>query len=240
MKQHVFPSASITRFLNDKGFVNVEWVYGKSGHKKPGSSIFLSDRAWDQRSEISSHDVENEFQKLATQITCHTVNSLNEEQSKIVSEMACIWLSRWLLKHKPCRDIKMEMGPLKAIPQGYLSLDDYRDAAEKSGLVACGSVGIIPSRFQSWPRFRRHVALLREQFRGLSWGIIRSQSAEFIVPDVSPDGIFPISPTILLIAGKPDLTADCEDVSDLNRRIKTGAREWYFGRRLTECPFPNS
>jgi len=204
--------------------------------------MFLSDRAWEQRTEISSLKVETNFQKLATKISDNTVNSLNAEQSKIAAEMASIWLSRWYLKNNPSPNIKLGMAPPevmnKSIPTGFDSRDDYRDAAEKAGLVAEGSDDSIPGRFQSWPRYRRLKATIFEQLEGLSWGIVRSQKAEFIVPDVSLDGILPLSPNVLLIAGKADLTASCDDVSELNRRMKAGSKEWFFARDLAQCPFP--
>lgn len=243
-KQHVFPEASLKRFLNDRGFVHVAWLDGKSGYRPPGNQMFLSGRAWEQRSEVSSHKVEADFQNLATKISGNTVNSLNAEQSKTAAEMASIWLSRWYLKNNPSPDIKLDMAPPevmnKCIPMGFDSHDDYRDAAEKAGLVAEGSDGSIPGRLQSWPRFRRQKAQLRKQLDGLSWGIVRALEAEFIVPDVSLDGILPISPTVLLIAGKTDLTASRDDVCELNRRMKAGSREWFFARDLEKSPFPNS
>lgn len=242
MKQHVFPEASIKRFLNGKGFVNVSWQDGKTDYRKPGSSMFLSDRAWEQRSETSTHAVETEFQSLASKIADNIINSLDDNQTKIVTEMACIWLSRWYLKHNPSRVINLGMAPpevLKSIiPYGYINLDDYQDACEKYGLVAYDSNGTIHGRFQSYPRLRKHISLLRAQMEGLNWGIARSKEAEFIVPDVSLDGILPISPTSLLICGESDVTASYDDVSELNRRMRAGSREWYFGKCLRGCPFP--
>ncbi len=243
-KQHVFPEASLRRFLNDKGFVHVEWLDGSTSYRKPGNSMFLSDRAWEQRSEVSSHEVETEFQNLASRITGSTVNSLNAKQARIVAEMTCIWLSRWYLKHNPSHDIKLDMAPPDVlrnyIPRGYDSLNSYRDAAEKAGLIAEDSDGIILGRFQSWPRFQNLMAQLRRQLDDLAWGIVRTPEAEFVVPDVSLDGVLPISPTVLLIAGKPDLTASRDDVSELNRRMKAGSCEWLFARDLEQSPFPNS
>lgn len=243
-KQHVFPEASLKRFLNDKGFVNVRWLNGKSGYRKPGNTMFLSGRAWEQRSETSSHEVETEFQDLANNISGSTVNSLNTEQSKIAAEMASIWLSRWYLKHNPSRENKLDMAPpevmSKSFPEGFDSRDDYQDAAEKAGLVAESADGSIPGRFQSWPSFRILKARISGQLEGSYWGIVRTREAEFIVPDVSLDGILPISPNVLLIAGKTDLTASCDDVAELNRRMKAGSREWYFAKDLKQSPFPKS
>ena len=243
-KQHVFPEASLKRFLNDKGFVNVGWSNGKSGYRKPGHSMFLSGGAWEQRSETSSHEVETEFQNLANKIFGNTVNSLNTEQSKIATEMASIWLSRWYLKHNRSRDIELDMAPpevtSKSFPEGFDSRDDYRDAAEKAGLVAVGSDGSVPGRFQSWPRFRMLKARISGQLEGSYWGIIRTREAEFIVPDVSLDGILPISPNVLLIAGKTDIIASCDDVAELNRRMKAGSRKWYFAKDLKQSLFPKS
>jgi len=204
--------------------------------------MFLSGRAWEQRSEVSSHEVETEFQNLATQISGDKVNLLNVEQCKIVAEMASIWLSRWYLAHKPSQDIKLDMAPPevmnKSTPEGFDSRDDYMDAVEKAGHVAEGSDGSIPGRFQSWPRFRMLKTKIRGQLEGFSWGIVRTQEAEFIVPDVSLDGFLPISPNVLLIAGKTDLTASRDDVSELNRRMKAGSRRWFFARDLKQSPIP--
>jgi len=243
-RQHVFPEASLKRFLNDKGFLHVACLDGKLGYKKPGNKMFLSGRAWEQRSEESSHKVETSFQKLASAIAGNTVNSLNAEQFKTAAEMMSVWLSRWYLKHNQSQDIKLGMAPpevmKKTIPKGFDSHDDFRDAAEKNGLIAEGSDGSIPGRFQAWPRFRQMKAHLFGQLEGLSWGIVRAQEAEFIVPDVSMDRILPISPKILLIAEKPDLTASCDDVSEINKRMKAGSREWFFARDLEQSPFPKS
>ncbi len=244
IKQHVFPKASITRFVNSNGFVNVACLDGRKGFKKPAHRMFLSGRAWEQRSEISTHAAERNFQSLATEIVGNSVNSLDENQNKIVAEMMCIWLSRWWLKHNPSQGINLNMTPREMpdakVPQGYNSRDDYRDAVEKAGLITEGADGTIPARFQSWPRFRKKAAQLQAQLDDLPWGIIRSKTAEFIVPDHSLDGILPVSPTVLLVAGKPDLTASSDDVAELNRRMKVGCKEWYFCRSLEECPFPSS
>ena len=51
-RQHVFPSMSIKRFENDKGFVQLNNLIAKKIHPaNSNNDLFCKYRIWDQRSE---------------------------------------------------------------------------------------------------------------------------------------------------------------------------------------------
>lgn len=70
VNQHVFPRASIARFVNDNNCVSVFYIpTGKAFIVAPDNELFCAKRAWDQRAEEGyMQRIERDFQKLVKDI----------------------------------------------------------------------------------------------------------------------------------------------------------------------------
>ncbi|HQT90335.1 MAG TPA: hypothetical protein PK677_17680 [Acidiphilium sp.] len=65
LRQHVFPTKSISRFGNQNGLISVHDLIRKQVfNAKPTNVIFCADRAWDQRTEREMKTIEDRFQSL--------------------------------------------------------------------------------------------------------------------------------------------------------------------------------
>lgn len=86
--QHVFPKASIQRFTNPGGSVE---IFVKKLNRvlklKPNNSIFCARRVWDQKTEagIGKH-IEDRFQALACAIEKGTVTTIGVFEKRIIEE----------------------------------------------------------------------------------------------------------------------------------------------------------
>jgi hypothetical protein len=70
IRQHVFPAASIARFTNDDGVVDLYRLSTSQVRKAtPDDDIFCAKRAWDARAEFGfMKQIEDEFQLLASKV----------------------------------------------------------------------------------------------------------------------------------------------------------------------------
>ena len=65
------------------------------------------------------------------------------------------------------------------------------------------------------------------------WGILRSQDADFIVPDnASGRVVLPVTPRICLDAGEGYRFANACTVRRINERSRQTSERYYFGRSL--------
>jgi hypothetical protein len=68
------------------------------------------------------------------------------------------------------------------------------------------------------------------------WGVIQTQSGEFIVPDVPWHTIMPLSPKLALVGSGADGMILEQNVAEINSAFKAGSREYYFAYDLSKCP----
>jgi len=69
------------------------------------------------------------------------------------------------------------------------------------------------------------------------WGVISTQSGEFIVPDVPSLGIIPLTPSLALVQSAPDGTITERNLAEINLAMRTLSQDYFFARDLSKCPF---
>ena len=142
IRQHVFPSASIDRFTDTNGQVDLDhFVYGKR-LTVPKDNVFCAKRAWNQKSETGhKRSIEDPFQRIATEITESKLTSLSHEQGWHISNFMALWLLR--AEH---RDKHNNIGHTKLNGEQPLSLES-EETLERNGYAFARLDGRLPSRF---------------------------------------------------------------------------------------------
>jgi hypothetical protein len=93
VNQHTFPSASIARFANEKGAVQVLRKASVTHfHAKPADRIFCAQRVWDQQAEGGfMKGIEDAFQELASAILDDPAFRLGSQHFAVINEFYCLW-----------------------------------------------------------------------------------------------------------------------------------------------------
>lgn len=69
------------------------------------------------------------------------------------------------------------------------------------------------------------------------WGILKSTSGEFIVPDQSPQSrMLPLAPNLCFFSQSENAEIDESELAEINACSIAGAEEYYFARNFADCP----
>jgi hypothetical protein len=95
LRQHVFPTRSISRFGNQNGLVSVHDLACKQGFSaNPTNAIFYADRAWDQRTEREMKTIEDKFQSLIAPVVAGLSKAISQNERDLVDQMYALWFMR--------------------------------------------------------------------------------------------------------------------------------------------------
>jgi hypothetical protein len=102
IRQHVFPSASIARFTNDQGVVDLCHLPTSQVRKAtPDDDIFCAKRAWDARAEFGyMKQIEDAFQPLASKIVDGTLTAMSAAEKETVDSFYSLWKMRRFIEAK--------------------------------------------------------------------------------------------------------------------------------------------
>jgi hypothetical protein len=232
VNQHVFPRASIQRFTDTDGFVEIFLTKQKRLLRlKSNNPIFCAQRAWDQKTEAGvGKRIEDRFQALACAIERGTVATIGILEKRIVEEFFSLWRTRQRFRLNRLQDIH-----LNGIAGEALTKDQQEIMERKHVMYAVD--GVMSGRLLA----SVHVFGYQDRFvhanKSTQWGIARSYSDEFIVPDCFDDMmIVPISPRIAIVADLPDLILRRDQVAVVNQTAIARASDYYFARRLAVSP----
>lgn len=232
--QHIFPKASIARFTNELGTVQVKRKNGEPDLRlTPGNSYFCARRLWDQKAEsVFMSDIENRYQDVATNIIVGNVSNLNNSMNMAVTDMYLLWTLRHARYLNPLPDI-----PLNLVSQERPLSIDTQEMLESSGAMFVSSNNTIASRFFTGISIMLDMDRERAQMGGDKWGIVKSTHAEFLVPDnFAAHSVLPLSPTILLMAGYENQEVGFHQVADINGQAVHSSSRFYFARDFSACP----
>jgi hypothetical protein len=129
------------------------------------------------------------------------------------------------------------------IPLNGIAGDDltktHEENLEKNGYMFARKGGTAPRRqfngLEIQLRSSRYAHDLATQVT--RWGVISTQSGEFIVPDVPWHGIIPITPQLALVQSAPDGMITERNVAEINRTMREASESYYFARDLAACPY---
>lgn len=232
--QHIFPKACIARFSGENGTVQVRRKNGEQDlWLVPGNSYFCARRLWDQKAEaVFMKAIEDRYQEVARTIVAGAVTTLDNAMTAAVSDLYLLWTLRHERFLHPIPDARLNF----VTPEREMSVDT-QEILEANGYMFATSDNTIPSRFMTGLRFVMEMRRERHRMAGKRWGILKSDEAEFLVPDnFSAVSVLPLSPTIALVEGHIDQQIGFKQVADINGQAVNGCHRYYFARDITCCP----
>jgi hypothetical protein len=233
INQHVFPRASIERFYDSNGFVSVFYKdHAKVIPSKSSNELFCAKRVRDQKTESGiGKQIEDKFQSLVDSVLSGAVRIIGHFEKDVIEQFFSLWRARHKFKIEGLPDIQSEG------ISGELLTQDQQEILEKNHTIFMRQGGIMPGRFAASIHVVGYLQAFRSSNLEINWGIVRSESGEFIVPDCFEDMmIVPISPNITLIADQPDSVITRAEVAVINRIAVQRSTNFYFARKLSACP----
>jgi hypothetical protein len=234
INQHVFPLASIARFVGPDSRVSLhDLTRNKLRAAKPRDDIFCARRAWDQRAEAGyMKRIEDQFQRLASKVIEGAVSEIGETEKGVVNRFYALWYMRARQRKLPAQEIQtpaLTGGNLTRDQEENLEINNYSFMRPGGKFLARQINGIQLQLLSA-----RYANELQPKTR---WGIIRAQAGEFIVPDVPVHKMVPLTPALYLISPAPTGTIVHSNLAEINRRVRAASHEYFFARDFASCPF---
>jgi hypothetical protein len=235
VNQHVFPSKSIERFTGQSGRLSVHDLRrDKVFPARPENSIFLAHRAWDQRAESGyMKRIEDDFQRLVAPIVEAKAQTIPSEAKAAIDIFFALWYMR-----SRYREIESQEIELNGISGGDLT-KEQEENLEKNGYAFVRENGRMPARQLNGAELQMRTGNYACDLANsvTRWGVISTQSGEFIVPDVPSHGIIPLAPRLALVQSAPDGMITERNLAEINRAMRATSQEYFFARDFSNCPF---
>lgn len=232
IKQHIFPLASIRRFVDDSGLVQLFLVEQKKMiHVNPDNDIFCAKRVWDQRAEKSyMKEIEDRYQELAESL-CVEKRALTEEENLIVTDFYALWNIRFWYSQNPSGDQRL------GVESAMEFTKENEELLEKNQIGLIRANGTVSSRLIDGGKIQIGLLEARKQWKSLKWGMLRAEDGELIVPDnCLSHKMVPLTPTMCFLAGHMAGHMSRSEVAALNILSKKLSRAYYFARDFSGCP----
>lgn len=229
INQHVLPRASIERFENADGLVEVCRI-GSVFSVGPDDAVFSARRVWDQGAEEAYLSTEASFQSLAETIAKDPSHVLSSDENGLASRFFSLVCARTLARRNPIPDQPLQAaGPLSTFDK------DLFEKLEKLGYVTLSPTGQIPGRMVVGPRLHHQIGLCEAELSGQEWLVAQSESVDFLVSDsIDRVPVIPITPRIVLCLDKGGVLTE-EEVRRHNELVRTEHDVYYFAMDLTKC-----
>jgi hypothetical protein len=231
--QHVFPRAGIARFCGLDSRVQAFMLDDcKVRMLSPTNERFCAQRVWDQGTEtLTARTTEAAFDDLAGRIVRGEMETVDARASEIVTQFRALWCARFDARWSPPRSTAMT----GILPGTQLTKDDAENLEANGYSYALGVT--MPSRVLAGLRVRIQTMQMAHRWPGATWGILRSDGAEFLVPDNAINvAMIPVSPTICLVLAGDDRNINPMEVAQINRLFAEFSYRYYFARDLDRCP----
>ncbi|WP_153785420.1 hypothetical protein [Pseudomonas sp. EMN2] len=244
VNQHTFPSASIARFVNEKGAVQVmRKASDRLFYAKPDNQIFCAQRVWDQQAEGGfMKDIEDAFQQLASAVLDDPAFRLGPQHFALISEFygLCNIRAQWK-RHERLADpsITSVSSAFEIIGLRHNYTQDEQERLEAAGIGYIRPDFTIPSRQIVAPSIRLQLSESVRRMRGVTWAVLQAEEGEFVVPDNFFElHAVPLSPTACLWAGGGFASArlDRLAVAAINQVAMATSVDYYFAHDLDNCP----
>lgn len=232
LNQHVFPKASIERFAGDDGCVEVYSIpHKKVMRVRANNPIFYVKRVWDQKTEAGvGKRIEDNFQALADAIERGSVTTIGVWEKRTVERFFSLWRTRQKFRLEGLEDVR-----LHGVEGSSLTKAQEEVIESKHAMYA--SDGVMKGRQLASIHVFGYEATFIQANESMQWGIARSASGDFLVPDSFEDMmIVPISPQLAIVAGVPDCVLSRDEVAVINQSAISRAKNYYFARQLSAAP----
>lgn len=235
IRQHTFPRASIARFVNNSGRVNVRLIKtNKTFFAAPRNELFCAKGVWDQRTEHGSVSaIERPFGLVASAILNGAVSIFSEREKQIINLFfaLCFVRAEWKSIHLSNSRIPEATG-LK-----YETSKEMQQYLESRYVTCFGPDFTIPGPSVAGTVMQSRIYEVAHDLEDARWGIMRASKGEFLVADNFSYGrILPISPLICLVSTGDSGALSEEQVAWVNRQAVLNSREYYFAKDISQCP----
>lgn len=223
INQHVIPKKHIEQFYNDKGLVEVFNIKQKKFFSaKANNPCFCVKRKWDQRTESClMKKIEDAFQEEIVKN-----KSFDERGHKVISQYFFLLVARKNLGNEG--DTK-----LFGVSERNLSIEEQENL-ERKGYIYLLEGGVIKERFTNSLNILRDIDCLTIKNENLKWGLITTETGEFIMPDnLGSWFMFPISPKKCFVGGCFDANINSyRKIADINNSFVKESKEFFFGKDM--------
>ncbi len=229
VNQHVFPKASLERFVNASGKVEV-CRQGNRFLVNPEDPTFCARRVWDQGSEEAYLSWEASFQELAERIVANPNACLSPFDNDVASNFFALVCARTIARRNPIPDQELQ----GATPVSIFDKDTV-ERLEKAGYVTLNQVGEVPGRMLAGPRIQVQIDSIKRQIESFTWKVVQSSSLDFLVSDsIDRVPVIPINSQLMLCSDRDGILSK-EDVEAHNDNVRSEHDLYYFGVDLNKC-----
>jgi hypothetical protein len=174
--------------------------------------------------------IEDRFQAIAQPIIDGQTATVTPEQKAAIDRMFALWYMRARYRELDTQEIQ-----LAGITGDELT-KFQEERLEKNGYAFTRRGGRMPARQFNGFQLQMRIDRYARRLAVVRWGIIHTQSGEFIVPDVPTYTVLPLTPTIALIGSAPDGIILEANLAEINRSVRANSQAYFFARDLTHCP----
>ena len=227
-KQHVLPRQSIVRFCSGK-VVHIKLIqHRRSFMAGPDDKNFIAIRKWDEQIELRSSAIETAFQEIAELVLSGT-NELDVSALRSVNNFYAILSERSKARYHHGFSNEDEVHfeqDVERRPEAEI------ECFEADGIFFGGSDQID----RAVMGLAQRCSLGVSQRNNPCWGVIRSNSFEFIVPDrYHLSARIPIGPFAYLQKEVASRMLTEEQVSRVNCEFLSESERYVFARDLSAC-----
>jgi len=199
-EQHVIPMATLRRFAQSDGRVEVHFRDGRIVKLPVDDQLFCVERLWDQRAEAGyMKKIEDEFQALIDELETGQSGPLATAQYRCITRFWGLWHWRNHFIDSPLEDMQ-----LNGIAGELLTLDQKEILESRWYAFAVGD-GKLPARIMTGLQIQIAIDRYEMANGGKRWGVFRSPAMPLVIGD-RPGNLMslPASPRLLLAADNPD------------------------------------
>lgn len=226
--QHFHTAHAISLFYDSDEKVEVmELSSGEIVKRHKRAKIFCTKRTWDERAETGyMADIENAFHN-----EIDNIKSFSDRDHQAISKYCLLWRLRHEYHLSSPEDVVLN----GVSGSGFTKEQEEILESKHTSFVREG--GVWPARSYVGVRIQTDLHCYFNQVRDVKWGLVEAQDGEFIVADGYGELAFiPISPKLAFCAGQSDQKINRQLLSKINRESVSRAKEYYFARKISECP----
>ncbi|KAB7690898.1 hypothetical protein GBN24_07895 [Plesiomonas shigelloides] len=228
IQQHFHTAHCIGKFAGKNNKVEVRYI--KSDlveYKDKRAKLFCAQRCWDESSEKGlMAKIEHDFHNQINNIKPYDIRD-----HQAISQYFLLWRIRHYLYTSSEQELT-----LNGISGSNLTKCEEETIEKKWGMFSREN-GVIPSRFISGLQIKIQLARQWHQVQHLKWGLLKATDGEFLVADSYRElTLMPISPKLAFYVGGKDSSINIQTLAKINQRSIESAINFYFAKKLDECP----
>jgi hypothetical protein len=147
--------------------------------------------------------------------------------------MFALWNIRFHWKEQPVEDQNIEGAICVAVEY----TKDQQEELEKHVITAIRPNLSVPGRSLTGVSIQTNLYDVRIQMQDAHWGILRSRTGKFLVPDQPPRSrMIPLAPNLCFFSQSENEDIDEAEVARINALSVEYSKKFYFAQDLTACP----